>query len=76
MGVGFIAKIVAIIVKSAVNSRVGSELGKELIGTSIDGVSERSITEINNFISGKKSKLECIISEKNMKKILVICRLQ
>lgn len=71
MGVGFIAKMVAIIVKSAVNSKVGSELGKELIGTSIDGVSERSITEINNFISGKKSKLEHILSEEKMKEIYV-----
>ena len=71
MGVGFIAKMVAIIVKSAVNSKVGSELGKKLIGASIDGVSERSITEIYNFINGKKSKLEHILSEENMKEIYV-----
>lgn len=71
MGIGFIAKIVAIIVKSAVNSKVGSELGKKLIGASIDGVSERSITEIYNFINGKKSKLEHILSEENMKEIYV-----
>lgn len=71
MGVGFIAKMVAIIVKSAVNSKVGSELGKELIGTSIDGVSEKGITEINNFINGRKSKIEHILSEENMKKIYV-----
>lgn len=71
MGVGFIANMVAIIVKSAVNSKVGSELGKELIGTSIDGVSEKGITEINNFINGRKSKIEHILSEENMEKIYV-----
>ena len=69
MDIGFAAKIVAVIVKSAVNSKIESEPGKELIGTSIDGVSEKSITEINNFISGKKSKIEHILSEENMKKI-------
>ena len=50
------------------NSKVGSELGKELIGISIDGVSEKGITEINNFINGKKSRLEHILSEENMRK--------
>lgn len=71
MDISFAAKIVTIIVKSAANSKIGSELGKELIGASIDGVSERSIAEINNFIRGKKSKLEHILSEENMKKIYV-----
>ncbi len=71
MDISFAVKIVTIIVKSAANSKIGSELGKELIGASIDGVSERSIAEINNFIRGKKSKLEHILSEENMKKIYV-----
>ncbi len=50
MDISFAVKIVTIIVKSAANSKIGSKLGKELIGASIDGVSERSIAEINNFI--------------------------
>lgn len=71
MDIGFASDIVTMIIRSAANSIIGSELGEELIGTSIDGVSKKIITEINNFFSGKKSKMEHILSKENMKELYV-----
>lgn len=59
--------IIKAIIKSAVSNKVESELVNELIDISIDGISEKSIDKINDFINGKKSIINHVLSKENMK---------
>lgn len=59
--------IISTIIKSAVNSKVGNELANELIGISVDDVSEKGISKINDFINNGRSKIEKILSKEKMK---------
>lgn len=65
MGIG--TSIISAVLKAIVGDKVEGGLVKELIGISIDGVSERSIDKINAFINGGKNKIERILSEDSMK---------
>lgn len=64
---GIAANIVSVILKSVVGDKLGSGLAKELIGISIDGISEKGINEITDFINRGKSKIDSILSKENMK---------
>ena len=61
-----INKIIFLILKSVADNKVNSELTKELIGVSIDGVSEFGINKLKDFINGEKSNIDNILSEDNM----------
>lgn len=58
--------IVSAILKSVVGDKLGSGLAKDLIGISIDGVSEKGLNEITDFINREKSKIDSILSRENM----------
>lgn len=58
--------IISAVLKSAVGDKIGNELANEVIGISIDGVSEKGIDKINDFINGEKAKIEQALSRKNM----------
>ncbi len=64
---GFAVSIVSAVIKSVVGDKLESRLIKELVGISIDGISEKSINEITDFINGAKSKIDSILSKENMK---------
>lgn len=64
---GIAASIVSAVLKSVVGDKFGDRLAKDLIGISIDGVSEKGIYEITDFINGEKSKIDSILSKENMK---------
>ena len=57
--------IISAVLKSVVGDKIGNELANEVIGISIDGVSEKGIDKITDFINGKKSKIEYILSKEN-----------
>ena len=59
--------IISAIIKSAVKCNVENELSNELIGISVDSVSEKGISKINDFISEGKSKINNILSEEKMR---------
>ncbi len=59
--------IISAIIKSAVKCKVENELSNELIGISVDSVSEKGISKINDFISEGKSKINNILSEEKMR---------
>lgn len=59
--------IISAVLKSVVGDKLGSGLIKELAGISIDGISEKSINEITDFINKGKSKIDNILSRENMK---------
>lgn len=61
------ANVISAAIKSVVGDKIGNELAKEVIGISIDGVSENGINKINDFISGEKAKIEHILSKENMR---------
>ena len=63
--------IVSTIIKSAVKSEVENELSNELFGISIDGISEKGINKINDFINKGKSKIDNILSEDKMKSLAI-----
>ena len=48
---GFAVSIVSAVIKSVVGDKLESRLIKELVGISIDGISEKSINEITDFIN-------------------------
>lgn len=59
--------ILSTIIKSAVKSKMGNELANELIGISVDDVSEKGISKINDFINNERTKIEKILSKEKMK---------
>lgn len=61
------ANVISAVVKSVVGDKVGDGLAKELADISIDGISENGIDKINDFISGKKAKMEHILSKESMR---------
>lgn len=66
---GVAVNIISAVLKSVVGDKIGNELTNEVIGISIDGVSEKGIDRISDFINGEKAKIENIISKENMKSI-------
>lgn len=64
---GIAANIVSVILKSVVGDKLGSGFAKEIIGISIDGISEKGINEITDFINDERSKIDNILSRENMK---------
>lgn len=63
------ASIVSAVLKSVAGDKFGRGLAKDLIGISIDGISEKGINEIADFINDRKSKIDSILSNENMKSI-------
>jgi hypothetical protein len=59
--------IISAVLKSVFKSNVENELVNELIGISVDSVSEKGLSKINDFIDNGKSKVENILSEEKMK---------
>ena len=64
---GKVSNLIKIIIKAAVNNTSEGELSKDLINTLVDGVSDKGLNEINDFINGSKYKIASILSEENMK---------
>lgn len=64
---GIAASIVSAVLKVAAEDKFGSGLAGDLIGISLDEVSEKSINEIMDFINGKKSEIDSVLSKENMK---------
>ncbi len=60
------ANVISAVIKSVVGDKVGNGLAKEVIGISIDGVSENGIGKISDFINGEKSKIDRILSKESM----------
>lgn len=59
--------IISTIIKSVIKSKVENELSNELVGISVDDVSEKGLSKINDFINNGKTKIENILSEEKMK---------
>lgn len=68
---GIVARIISAVLKSVVGDKLGSGLAKDLIGISIDGVSEKGLNEITDFINRGKSKIDSILSKENMKSMRI-----
>ena len=64
--------IISAVLKSAVGDKIGNELANEVIGISIDGVSEKGIDKINDFINGEKAKIEQALSRIPLKELFRI----
>lgn len=64
---GVTASIVSAVLKSVVGDKIGSGLAKEIADISIDGMSEKGIKEITDFINREKNKIDNILSKENMK---------
>lgn len=64
---GIAASVIAAVLKSAVGDKLGDGLAKELADISIDGISEKGINEITDFINEGKAEIENILSKENMK---------
>lgn len=62
-----VSNFIKIIIKAAVNNTSEGELSKDLINALVDGVSDKGINEIENFINGSKYKIASVFSEENMK---------
>lgn len=58
--------IISAVVKSVVGEKVGNELAKDVIGISLDGISEKSIEKIDGFIRNGRAKIEHILSKENL----------
>lgn len=63
---GIAASIVSAILKSVAGDKFGRGLAKGLIGISIEGISEKGINEISDFINRRKSEIDSILSKENM----------
>lgn len=63
---GIASSVISTVLKSVVRDKLGGGLAKELIGISIDGVSEKGLDEITDFINGERTKIDNILSSKNM----------
>lgn len=64
---GIAVSIVSAVLKSVTEDKFGNGLAKELIGISIDGISEKGINEITNFVNSGRLKIDSIFSKDNMK---------
>lgn len=64
-----IVDIISAVMKSVVGDKIGNELVNEVIGISIDGVSEKGIDKISDFINGEKAKIEHILSKESMESL-------
>lgn len=64
---GIAASIVSAVLKSVVGDKFGNGLAKDLTGISIDGISEKGIREITDFIDEEKSEIDSILSKENMR---------
>ena len=60
---GIAASVVSAVLKAVVGDKLGDGLAKELAGISIDGISEKGIHEISDFINGGKDEIENILSK-------------
>ncbi len=69
---GIAASVVSAVLKAVVGDKLGDGLAKELAGISIDGISEKGIYEISDFINGGKAEIENILSKGNMKSMGVL----
>jgi hypothetical protein len=59
--------ILSVVLRSMIGDKFGNGLTKELMGISINGISEKGINEITNFINSEKSQIEHILSRENMR---------
>lgn len=64
---GIAASVISAVLKSVVGEKLGDGLINELAGISIDGISEKGIEEITDFINERKDQIENILSKENMK---------
>lgn len=64
---GIVASIVSAVLKSVAGNKFGSGLVKDLIGISIDGISEKGINEITDFVNEGRTKISNILSKENIK---------
>lgn len=62
-----VTKIISEALKAVVDDKVSNKLINELIGVSIDEVSEAGINKIKYFIDGQKSEIARILSRDNMR---------
>lgn len=62
-----IVNIISAVLKLVVADKVENKLVNEVIGISIDEISEKGIHEINDFINREKIKIEHIFSRENMR---------
>lgn len=60
---GIAVSIVSAVLKSVVGDKFGNGLVKNIVGISIDGISEKGINEITDFINKGKYKIDNIFSE-------------
>lgn len=63
---GVAINILSAVLKSVVDNKIGNELANELIGISIDGISEKGINMISDYIDRGKTKINYILSKENM----------
>jgi len=66
---GIAVNIISAVLKSVIGDEIGNELANKVIGISIDGISEKGIDKINNFINDEKAKIMHILSKENMKSL-------
>lgn len=64
-----LAEIISAVLKAAADNTVSNELTKELIGISIDELSEKGIKEIAGFVDLEKSKIYSMLSRENIKSL-------
>lgn len=64
-----VVNIISAVIKSVVGDKIRNELVNEVIGISIDGISEQGIDKINGFINREKANIEHILSKENMKSL-------
>ena len=53
--------------RQKIGDKFGSGIAKDLIEISVDGISEKGINGIADFIKGEKSKIDSILSEENIR---------
>lgn len=61
----FTASVVTAVLKAVVGEKFGGGLTKDLVGISIDGITEKGINEITDFINREKLKIDSILSKEN-----------
>lgn len=59
--------IISAVIKSIVGEQVGNDLANEVIGISVDGLFEKGMDKVGNFIDDEKAKVEHILSKGNLK---------
>ena len=63
---GLRANIISLILKSTVENTISNELAKDILGLSLNRMSEMFIDSISDFIKNEKSNMEQILSTKNL----------